>query len=180
MSSEPHAETMPDLSDPGPGTSWRRNELKFLVVEDSFADFDDLRRALLKMESFKALVTRAKTLEEARLARTQQSFHVALIDYNLGVESGARFLQEMGGRFGSMAPILITGLPDPHIQDVALRAGAIGLINKADLTPTALETTIRSALYTHEAERKLRGIIARLTASEPRQAGESAGQTELS
>lgn len=135
-------------------------ELKSLAVEDSFADYDLLRRTLLKTNTFRFNLTRARTLEEARLAQAQQSFDVAFIDYNLGVESGVRFLQELGGREGDTIPILITGLPDPRIYDVALKAGALGLINKTDLTPTLLETTLRSALHTKAVERKFRQIIA--------------------
>lgn len=140
-------------------------ELKSLALEDSFADFDQLRRALLKTSVFRFHLTRARSLEEARLAQAQQSFDVAFIDYNLGVESGVRFLQELGGRDGETIPILITGLPDPRIYDVALKAGALGLINKTDLTPTLLETTLRSALHTKSIERKFRQIIAAIAAN---------------
>lgn len=144
----------------GPG-----RELKSLALEDSFADFDQLRRALLKTSAFRFQLTRARTLEEARLARAQHSFDIAFIDYNLGVESGVRFLQELGGRDGETIPILITGLPDPRIYNVALKAGALGLINKTDLTPTLLETTLRSALHTKAVERKFRQIIAAIAAN---------------
>ena len=146
------------------------NELKSLALEDSFADFDLLRRTLLKTNAFRFHLTRARTLEEARLARARQSFDIAFIDYNLGVESGVRFLQELGGRDGQTVPILITGLPDPQIYDVALKAGALGLINKTDLTPTLLETTIRSALHTKAVERKFLQIITAITANQPRAA----------
>lgn len=140
-------------------------ELKSLALEDSFADFDQLRRALLKTNAFRFQLTRARSLEEARLASTQHSFDIAFIDYNLGVESGVRFLQELGGREGETIPILITGLPDPRVYDVALKAGALGLINKTDLTPTLLETTLRSALHTKAVERKFRQIINAIAAN---------------
>jgi response regulator RpfG family c-di-GMP phosphodiesterase len=142
------------------GTLRPDRELKSLALEDSFADYDLLRRTLLKTNTFRFHLTRARTLEEARLAQAQQQFDLAFIDYNLGVESGVRFLQELGGREGETIPILITGLPDPQIYDVALKAGALGLINKTDLTPTLLETTLRSALHTKAVERKFRQIIA--------------------
>jgi ActR/RegA family two-component response regulator len=140
-------------------------ELRSLALEDSFADFDQLRRALLKTNAYRFQLTRARTLEEARLARARESFDIAFIDYNLGVESGVRFLQELGGREGETIPILITGLPDPRVYEIALKAGALALINKTDLTPTLLETTIRSALHARAVERKFRQIIAAFAAT---------------
>jgi DNA-binding NtrC family response regulator len=140
-------------------------ELRSLALEDSFADFDQLRRALLKTNAYRFQLTRARTLEEARLAHAREGFDIAFIDYNLGVESGVRFLQELGGRDSETIPILITGLPDPRVYDIALKAGALGLINKTDLTPTLLETTIRSALHARAVEQKFRQIIAAFAAT---------------
>lgn len=134
--------------------------LNILVLDDSYADFDAIRRALNRIESIQVRVKRAKTLAEARLARASEHFDVAFVDYDLGVDSGARFLEEMGGRGSSTVPILATGLPDGNVQSVALKAGAIGIINKADLSPLLLETTIRTALYTRDVESKLHQLIA--------------------
>lgn len=148
-------------SNGGPASNSKasRQLLRVLVVEDSYADFDDMRRALRKSEAFDVQISRATTLEEARRARASQEFDVAFIDFNLGGESGARFLDEIGGRSSTTLPILVTGLVDQRVQSIALNAGAIGIINKADISPRLLETTIRSAFYTRDVEQRLHGII---------------------
>lgn len=137
--------------------------LNILVLDDSFDDFDAMRRALSRMEGFKATVTRARTLQEARLARSREEFDVVFVDFNLGTESGARFLDELGGRCGSAIPILVTGLLDHRVHEIALNAGALGIVNKCDITPRLLEAQIRSALHTQRVERQLHGIISAIS-----------------
>lgn len=139
--------------------------LSVLVVEDDFGDYDAVARALRKMDCYKASSVRAKTLEAARLAARETEFDVFLIDYNLGVESGARFLQEIGGRGSRSLPILLTGLLEREVHEIAMRAGAICCINKADLSPSLLETTIRYARYTHQRETEMAALLKSLAAS---------------
>jgi DNA-binding NtrC family response regulator len=140
------------------------NLVRVLVVDDDFGDFDAVARALRKMDHLKAEFTRAKTLEAARRLISENTYDVYLIDYNLGAECGVRFLQEIGGRSGQAVAILLTGLLDRQVHDNALRAGAIGCINKSDLSPRLLETTIRYAMYTHRLEAGVSRVIRALTA----------------
>lgn len=140
--------------------------VRLLVIEDDFGDYDAVARALRKMTNLAATSTRAKTLEAARKLMSQHSYDVLLIDYNLGVECGARLLDEIGGRNGKAAPILLTGLLDGAIHETAIRAGAISCISKSDLSPTLLETTIRCAMYTHLLEREMSLLVQTLDTGE--------------
>jgi DNA-binding NarL/FixJ family response regulator len=153
------------------GTQDRRTFIEFprhlnvLVVEDDFADYDAVARALRKMEGFEVKVTRAKTVEAARRAVVETRFDVCLIDYNLGAESGLRFLQDLGGRGGSVVAILLTGLLDRQVHETSLRAGVIACLSKDDLSPTLLETSLRSAFYTHRLEAELADLVRQAFAS---------------
>ena len=150
------------LTDAGPGDPTLivfPKRLRVLVVEDDFGDFDAVARALRKVRGFELSVTRAKTIEAARKVMADMRFDVYLVDYNLGAESGARFLKEIGGRGGHGVPILLTGLYDSDVHEISLRAGAIICINKSDLSPTLLETTLRCALYTHRLEKELSDLL---------------------
>jgi response regulator of citrate/malate metabolism len=138
--------------------------LRVLVVDDDFGDYDAVARCLRKMDHFQAQFTRAKTLEAARRLVADNVYDVYLIDYNLGAECGVRFLQEVGGRSGRTVAILLTGLLDRHVHDNALRAGAISCINKSDLSPRLLETTIRYAMYTHRIEASVSKVLTALAA----------------
>lgn len=142
-------------------------DLHVLVVEDDFGDFDDISRTIRKMSNFTAQVTCARTLEEARQAIREKQFDIALVDYCLGSESGARFLRDMGGRCGTTPAILLTGLLTKEPQEIAIEAGAIGCLNKDDLSPRLLESTIRCALYTHQLEKKIRNVIDQFAVGTP-------------
>ena len=139
-------------------------QLDVLVVDDDFGDYDAVARALRKVESFEISVTRAKTVEAARKLVQERSFDIYFIDYNLGAESGARIFQEIGGRSSRGAAILLTGLTNREVQEIALRAGAICCVNKSDISPTMLETTMRCAIYTHRLEAKLRSLLVQTKA----------------
>ena len=134
--------------------------IKVLVLDDNYGDFDAIRRALSRMESYSVNLVRAETIEEARHALAVKSFDIALIDYNLGMETGIRIIHELGGRGADVVPIVVTGLPDASVQDNALSAGAVGIVNKSDISPRLLETTIRTALYSHNVETRLQAIIS--------------------
>ena len=140
--------------------------IRVLVIEDDFGDYDAVARALRKLQSFEAMATRAKTLESARKLMAEHAYDVLLIDYNLGVECGSRLLDEIGGRGGHAVPILLTGELDHRVHESALLAGAICCINKRDLSPTLLETTIRSAMYTHRLEAEVMVLVKALNAGQ--------------
>lgn len=140
--------------------------VRVLVVEDDFGDYDAVARALRKMVAFEAMTTRAKTLEAARKLMGERAYDVLLIDYNLGMECGSRLLAEIGGRSSKAVPILLTGTLDQGVHEAALKAGAICCISKGDLSPTLLETTIRSAMYTHRLEFEVMLLVKAVEAGE--------------
>jgi DNA-binding NarL/FixJ family response regulator len=140
--------------------------LRVLVIEDDFGDYDAVARALRKMHSFDVMTTRAVTLEAARKLMSEHDYDILLIDYNLGVDCGTRLLDEIGGRGSKAVPILLSGLVDSHVHEIALQAGAITCISKSDLSPTLLETTIRCSMYTHQLEFEVALLLKSLDAGE--------------
>ena len=133
--------------------------LKVLVVEDDFGDFDVVSRALRKMHAFEVRVTRAKSIEAARRVMADISFDVFLIDFRLGNDTGLRLISEIPMRDGIGVPILLTGLLDSNVHETSLKAGAAICICKDDVSPTLLETTLRSAIYTRRLELRLLKLI---------------------
>ncbi len=129
--------------------------LEVIIVEDSFADFDDISRYLRKMKHYDVRIKRAKTIEDARFSLSFSKFDIAFIDFYLGNESGARLLRELRQSYPTVVPILITGLDDENVQNTALEEGAIGCINKDDMSVRLLETTLRCCIYNHFQQRTL-------------------------
>lgn len=147
---------------PGGSAQERRPSLKVLVIEDDFGDFDAVVRALRRIDSYDITTMRARTIREARHLAATETFHVAFVDFNLGLDTGLHFLRENGGRIGGMLTILLSGSTSPDVQRAALEAGAIACINKADISATLLESTIRSGQHTHSLERQLHTVLTAL------------------
>lgn len=140
----------------------QRPRLTVLVIEDDFGDFDAVFRALRRSMVFEFVTSRARTMREARHLVATQHFDVALVDFNLGLDTGLHFFRENGGRLGGILTILLSGSPSPDVQRAALEAGAIACINKADVSATLLESTIRSAQHTRALEQQLHHVLTEL------------------
>lgn len=136
--------------------SQERQALHVLVVEDDDEDFLVLKRHLEPMDDFDAKIARAKTLDDAMDMAEKSDFHIALVDYWLGADTGPRVLEGLGGRHGALPTILVTGLSHDAYKKAAMKAGAIHCLSKDDINTTLLQDTIRSVLHTHELESRLR------------------------
>ena len=137
-------------------------DIDVLIIEDDSSDFRITSKTLQMMDTFRANIFHAPDLVAARGMSTERTFDVVLVDFCLGMDTGTRAIQELGGRIGSAALILLTGMPGQDIREIALKAGAIHCIDKNQLNPVLLETTIRSALHTHALETKLQEMIVEL------------------
>lgn len=137
--------------------------LNVLILEDDFGDYDAAARALRKMVQFDARPTRAKTIEAARRAVIDTHFDVHLVDMNLGMESGSLFLAEAGGRCGDSVSIALTGALNEATHELALQSGAMACIAKRDLSPTLLETTIRTAFHTRKIEAEYQRLVREMS-----------------
>jgi|GEM_PF-2906595 len=136
--------------------------IKVLLIDDSESDVRIIKKTLQLMDMLRAEVWHAHDLVTARSRCNDQAFDVALVDFCLGIDTGVRAIQDLGGRLGSAAVILLTGMPGQDIPEIAFKAGAIQCLNKNQLNPVLLETTIRSALHTHALEAKLQEMIVDL------------------
>ncbi len=137
-------------------------KLSVLIVDDSEIDFQIIKRTLKRMETYDTDVYYAADVVEAREITANYQIDMALIDYCLGLDSGIRAVNEIGGRCGRIPVIMVSGMPGPEVPQMALRAGAINHINKNEISPALLDSIIRSALYTHRVEAQLQRTIVEL------------------
>lgn len=133
-----------------------------LIIEDDFTDFEIVNRALRRLDTFRCNIVHAPDRDAARNLTENQTFDVVFVDFWLGLETGVTVIQELGGRIGSSAVILLTGIPGQDVRRIALQAGAIHCMDKAQINPAILETAIWCALHTFELEGKLQRTIADL------------------
>ena len=131
--------------------------VRVLLVEDDEDDYV-LTRDLLA-EGFGARVTvewaSSRTAGLERL--TEGQFDVALLDYNLGSETGIDLLREARARGCRTPVIMLTGQDDRATDLNAMHAGAADYLVKGRVTGDMLERAIR---YARERHRLLEEISA--------------------
>ena len=75
------------------------------------------------------------------------AYDILLLDYHLdNGETGVDWLREFGSQPGFPPTVLITAVEDPYVVANAIKSGADGYLNKADLTPARLVETIEEVL----------------------------------
>jgi diguanylate cyclase (GGDEF)-like protein len=131
--------------------------VRVLLVEDDEDDYV-LTRALLAEEFGGRLTlvwadTRAKGLSHL----TTESFDVALLDFNLGSETGVELLRDARARGCRTPVIMLTGQDDRATDMEAMHAGAADYLVKGRVTGDMLERAIR---YARERHRLLQEISA--------------------
>jgi serine/threonine protein kinase len=75
------------------------------------------------------------------------AYDLLLLDHNLGGgETGTEWLEAFGGRPGFPRVLLLTAIENPKVVGNAVRLGADGYLNKANLTPETLLETVNGIL----------------------------------
>jgi DNA-binding NarL/FixJ family response regulator len=81
------------------------------------------------------------------------AYDVLLLDYDLGNgQTGVDWLREVVNRPGFPRTILITGVGDSYVVADAIKLGAEGYLNKADLTPERLVAVVYEVLAHAKSE----------------------------
>jgi two-component system cell cycle sensor histidine kinase/response regulator CckA len=143
----------------------RMGLLRVLLVEDDAEDSALARRALGRLASYHCDVQWAPTYEAGAEALRAGALDLIVLDQQLGGRTGLELLEEVFGERPPLPVVLLTGVAD---HDTDVRASAMGvaaLLEKAALTPAALERNVRYALERVRVERELRGARAFLRAS---------------
>ncbi len=145
-----------------PKTEQRRQEkrqpelCRILHVDDDSVDHLLINKLLSKIETPQFDVVSVTHFQEALDCLKSGYFHVGLIDYHLGKQSGLELVAQLGGRSGVTPLVILTGRGDYAIDVEATEAGAFDYLDKNGLTGTLLERTIRHARVQFETERQLR------------------------
>ncbi len=98
-----------------------------LLVEDEEATRRLLSR-LLERHSY--ICTQAANALEARQKLREREFALILCDVNMPGESGLDLVRDVLANYPQTAAVMVTGLDDPQLANVALESGAYGYIIK--------------------------------------------------
>lgn len=130
------------------------DDVRVLLIDDDEDDFLLCRDMLEEVPSKRYALTWASAPDAAREALGRDAFDVILLDHYLGSVTGVELLPEMRERSGSPV-VMLTGLGSHEVDTAAIRAGASDYLVKRDLTPGALERSIRHAIERDQMQRAL-------------------------
>ncbi len=134
----------------------RREELRFrpgempplfgdtaaaLIVDDDEMIAELLVR-LLSREGYRC--THASDADEARARLAEQGFALALVDVMMPGESGLELTESLLSEHPDLAVVMVTGVDDPNMAELALESGAYGYLVKP-FRATELLITVANA-----------------------------------
>lgn len=146
----------------GAGKQALQEPIRVLIVDDDTGDIARIRRCLGGMSSYIADVQQASSLDEVRAAVGHHGFEVGLVKFDPGEDRGASIMEELGGRSGEIALILLTGQENGGTKRRALEAGALHLVSRDSLSPDVLENAIHSSLHAQNIENQLNDALVEL------------------
>ncbi len=142
-----------------PVETWR-----ILLVEDDEEDYLILREMLQQAQGRAIALDWAASYAQGQRKLASERYDAALVDYNLGPQTGIEFIRAFVEQ-GSPTPfILYTGHGSYAIDMQAMQAGAALYISKSELTPLSLERLIRYSIERKQSERAIRQSESKLRA----------------
>jgi DNA-binding NtrC family response regulator len=112
-----------------------------LVVDDD-KTVADLIRLVLEDDGY--LCTMAASAADARARVAEAEFAVALVDVMMPGESGLELAADLLRDHPDLAVVIVTGVDDPEIAQLAIQSGAYGYIVKP-FRNTELQITVANA-----------------------------------
>lgn len=132
------------------------DELRILIIDDDEADYlivaNQLRLAFPRSRVEIDWISDAKDVNPTVNLGT---YDLWMVDQNLGSCQGLDIIHEMKGGGRALPMILLTGLDDRRIDELAAEYGAADYLLKDQLTPLLLNKTVRYAIARKEYEGKL-------------------------
>ena len=136
----------------------RSYTIRVLLVEDDEDDYVLTRDLLDDGFGGRCRIDWAETYAAGLERLTSERYDVALVDYNLGRETGIELLRSASAR-GSRTPvIMLTGQDDRATDLNAMHAGAADYLVKGRVTADMLERAIRYARERHRLLDEIRSL----------------------
>lgn len=144
------------------------SSLRLLLIEDDEDDYVIVRDLLSDLEQSTYELQWASSFDEGMERLLRSDVDACLLDYRLGARTGMDLLYE-AKRLGCNVPIIfLTGHTDRAIDMEALRAGAVDYLVKNELTPIAMDRSIRYAVDHAKSMLKLEEMARELRVAHQR------------
>lgn len=124
------------------------NELivNIFLLDDDYDDISLLRDVINEIENIKFNLDWSYTYSQGIEKLESNNFDVAFIDYKLGAKDGMELIKKLLTNGSETFFFLLTGHGSEKLKDIALKAGAIGFLEKGKINSEILEQTIRETL----------------------------------
>lgn len=138
----------------------QRERLDVLLVEDDRTDATLMREMLSRSRFFDFQVEHVPDIAAARQALAAVHFDLMILDFWVGSESSLSLLKRSLQQSWNMPSLLVSSIDVADVQGLGLEAGAYGYLHKNDLSPSTLDSAIRTLLHMRAAEANLRRSLA--------------------
>jgi diguanylate cyclase (GGDEF)-like protein len=132
--------------------------VRVLLVEDDEDDYLLTRDLLSEGYGVRFSVVWARTWKDGLFQLTERRHDVALLDHNLGGQTGIELLRTASARGCRVPVIMLTGQADRETDLQAMHAGAADYLVKGRVTGDILERTIRYARERHRLLDEIRSL----------------------
>jgi PAS domain S-box-containing protein len=139
--------------------------IQILLIEDDSDDYVLTRELIREIPGEEYALTWASTPDEAFRLVDAEQFHICLVDYHLGAETGSEVIERLR-RMGFDGPIIVlTGQDDYDTDMEVMHAGADDYLLKSELTARLLERSLRYARERYHMIGALRESRAQVAAA---------------
>ena len=98
-----------------------------LIVDDD-PDLAGLLADVLRREGYDCTIAHAAP--EARALLASRRFAIALVDVMMPGETGLELVDDLLGKYDDLAVVMVTGVDDPKVAELAIESGASGYVVK--------------------------------------------------
>jgi diguanylate cyclase (GGDEF)-like protein len=130
--------------------------LKILIVDDDEDDYIIIRDMLSEVTEARYQIDWVNNYQSALDTLNTKDYHLCLLDFCLGKQSGLDLLREIVKARYNMPVILLTGLKDHTLGLEAMNSGAADFLIKGEVNSVILERSIRYSIERKKMEEKIR------------------------
>ncbi|MFT5174440.1 MAG: diguanylate cyclase (GGDEF)-like protein, partial [Gammaproteobacteria bacterium] len=124
----------------------RHNTIRLLLIEDNRGDYLLTREMLTDIGSWRFSLDWESTFDGGLEALSTGTYDVCLVDYTIGGHNGAELLEQAQRRANETPLVMLTGMVNPEIDELAMALGAADYLVKNEVTPAILDRAIRHAI----------------------------------
>jgi PAS domain S-box-containing protein len=130
--------------------------IQVLLIEDNPGDARLVKEILTEIRRLEVHLETSARLDHGLKLLAQRRFDVVLLDLTLPDSAGMATVEEVVRAAPGDAVVVLTGLHDEKLVEMALRAGAQDYLGKDEITPRIMDRVLRHALDRNAFQQSLR------------------------